>query len=87
VVALLGRRYRLLRDALQRHDVRVVPFNSGCFALVPTKLPSEDVRQALLRESIGVVSLDDHRSIRLAYCSVDEQDIESLVAGIAPHVR
>ena len=87
VLALLGKRYRLLQDALRRHDVRVVPFNSGCFALVPTKSPSEDVRKALLREGIGVVALDDHRSIRLAYCSVDEQDIESLVAGIAPHVR
>ena len=87
VLALLGKRYRLLRDSLQRHDVRVVPFNSGCFALVPTKSPSEDVRKALLREGIGVVALDDHRSIRLAYCSVADEDIESLVAGIAPHVR
>lgn len=87
VLALLGKRYRLLRESLQRHDVRVVPFNSGCFALVPTKSPSEDVRKALLREGIGVVALDDHRSIRLAYCSVADEDIESLVAGIAPHVR
>jgi aspartate/methionine/tyrosine aminotransferase len=85
--ALLKNRYQLLRASLERHDVRVVPFNSGCFALVPTRLPSEDVRRALLREGIGVVALDDDRSIRLAYCSVADDDIEALVAGIAPHVR
>jgi aspartate/methionine/tyrosine aminotransferase len=87
VLDLLGRRYRMLKAALERHDVHTVPFNSGCFALVPTKRASEDVRKSLLAEGIGVVSLDDHRAIRLAYCSVDEADLETLVAGIAPHVR
>jgi aspartate/methionine/tyrosine aminotransferase len=87
VLDLLGRRYRALKAALAHHEIACVPFNSGCFALVPTVRPSEEVRKTLLGDGIGVVAIDDHRSIRLAYCSVDENDIDALVAGIAPRVR
>ena len=76
---LLEGRYRALKAALAGVDpglLTVLPFNSGCFALVeiPAALgiDSETVRRHLLaRHDTGLISLAP-RYLRIAHCSVDE---------------
>jgi aspartate/methionine/tyrosine aminotransferase len=91
---LLEGRYRALKAALRRVDPRlltVLPFNSGCFALVeiPAALgiDAETVRRHLLaRHDTGLISLAP-RYLRIAHCSVDEAALPELVrrleAGVA----
>jgi aspartate/methionine/tyrosine aminotransferase len=83
---LLEGRYRALKAALARVDPRllaVLPFNSGCFALVeiPAALgiDSETVRRHLLaHHDTGLISLAP-RYLRIAHCSVDEAALPELV--------
>jgi aspartate/methionine/tyrosine aminotransferase len=83
---LLERRYRALKGALAEVDpalMTVLPFNSGCFALVelPERLglDSETVRRHLLaRHDTGLVSIAP-RYLRIAHCSVDEAALPELV--------
>ena len=96
--ALLEGRYRALRGALGEADpglVKVLPFNSGCFALVELPeglgLDSETVRRHLLdHHETGLISLPP-RYLRIAHCSVDESALPALarrleraVAELAP---
>jgi aspartate/methionine/tyrosine aminotransferase len=82
---LLAGRYRALKGALARVDpglLTVLPFNSGCFALVeiPAALgiDSETVRRHLLeRHGTGLISLAP-RYLRIAHCSVDEGALPEL---------
>lgn len=83
---LLGRRYRVLREALSSmaspHLVPL-PFNSGCFALVEladtVEAAADDVRRHLLEhQSTGLVSVG-RRHLRIAFCSVAEERIPELV--------
>ncbi|MDX1503533.1 MAG: aminotransferase class I/II-fold pyridoxal phosphate-dependent enzyme [Thermoanaerobaculia bacterium] len=94
VRALLGRRYRRLREALAGVDralLRPLPFNSGCFALleIPEELgiDSESVRRHLLAQhDAGVISIAP-RYLRIAFCSVGEEALPELVARIEAGVR
>lgn len=89
VRALLEGRYRALRDALAEADpelLTVLPFNSGCFALVeiPEALgfDSETARKHLLeRQGVGLISLAP-RYLRIAHCSVDEASLPELAARL-----
>lgn len=95
---LLEGRYRVLKEALAKADpglLTVLPFNSGCFALVeiPERLgiDSETARRHLLaRHDTGLVSIAP-RYLRIAHCSVDEGAIPELArrieAGIAELAR
>jgi DNA-binding transcriptional MocR family regulator len=82
---LLAGRYRTLKGALARVDpglLTVLPFNSGCFALVeiPAALgiDSETARRHLLdRHGTGLISLAP-RYLRIAHCSVDEGALPEL---------
>lgn len=82
---LLEGRYRALKDALAAADpelLAVLPFNSGCFALVelPERLglTSEQVRLHLLEHhETGLISLDP-RYLRIAHCSVDAEALPEL---------
>ncbi len=91
--AVLRRRYRALREALDQVDdglLAAQPFNSGCFAMVdlPPQLDPEATRLRLLDEaSVGTVALPGTHSLRIAYCSVAEQDIPELVRRTADVVR
>jgi len=84
---ILGRRYRCLKEALAAADPRLlrpVAFNSGCFAVLdlPDGLDSEKVRRRLLADyDTGVVSLGG-RYVRLAYCSVKEESLGTLIERI-----
>jgi aspartate/methionine/tyrosine aminotransferase len=83
---LLEGRYRALKEALAGVDpdlLTVLPFNSGCFALVeiPERLgiDSETARRHLLaRHDTGLVSIAP-RYLRIAHCSVDAAAIPELV--------
>ncbi|HEV2854680.1 MAG TPA: aminotransferase class I/II-fold pyridoxal phosphate-dependent enzyme [Thermoanaerobaculia bacterium] len=86
VRALLEGRYRALKGALAGVDPAlgvVLPFNSGCFALVelPERLglDSETVRKHLLaHHDTGLISIAP-RYLRVAHCSVDEAALPELV--------
>lgn len=80
----LARRYRTLRECLAAADqtlVRPLPFNSGCFALVelPPSVKPHDVRRHLLtHEDTGLVASGESY-LRIAFCSVDNDEIPELV--------
>jgi aspartate/methionine/tyrosine aminotransferase len=82
---LLEGRYRALKGALAEVDpalLTVLPFNSGCFALVeiPEALgvDAETARRHLLaRHDTGLVSIAP-RYLRIAHCSVDEAALPEL---------
>jgi aspartate/methionine/tyrosine aminotransferase len=86
VRALLESRYKALKGALAGVDpalMTVLPFNSGCFALVelPERLglDSEAVRKHLLaHHDTGLISIAP-RYLRIAHCSVDEAALPELV--------
>ncbi len=83
---LLGRRYRILKNALSKPTEQwtVYPFNAGCFCLLELRkgLHAEDIRQRLIAdESVGVVNQSD-KHIRLAFCSLKEAAIEPLVEAM-----
>lgn len=83
---LLEGRYRALKGALAEVDpalMTVLPFNSGCFALVelPERLglDAETVRRHLLaHHDTGLIAIGP-RYLRIAHCSVDEAALPELV--------
>jgi aspartate/methionine/tyrosine aminotransferase len=83
---LLEGRYRALKQALAGVDpgvLTVLPFNSGCFALVeiPERLgvDAETARRHLLaHHDTGLISIAP-RYLRIAHCSVDAAAIPELV--------
>ena len=86
VRSLLEGRYRALKQALAGVDpgvLTVLPFNSGCFALVEIPetlgIDSETARRHLLaHHDTGLVSIGP-RYLRIAHCSVDAAAIPELV--------
>ncbi len=85
VIAVLAERFVALRESLAAHRLDVLPFNSGCFALLP--LPdgqeAEAMRQHLLKEqSVGVIAVPSANALRIAFCSIEAADIPDLVARI-----
>lgn len=89
VRVLLEGRYHALKGAVDRIDpelVRVLPFNSGCFALaeIPEALgiDSETARRHLLsRWETGLISLAP-RYLRIAHCSVAAESLPELAARL-----
>ena len=88
----LEERYRRLKaalDAVADPPFSVLPFNSGVFALLelPEGLDADSARQALIADqSTGLVSAQG-RYLRIAFCSVAEEDIEELVARTLQGLR
>lgn len=83
----LAARYRALRDAMRRHGLESFPFNSGCFAMLPVPLgqDADALRRRLVAErSVGVISVTGANALRLAFCSVEAEDMDDLVARVAP---
>jgi aspartate/methionine/tyrosine aminotransferase len=86
VRVLLEERYHALKQALAKTDPRlltVLPFNSGCFALVELPeslgLTSEQVRRHLLdHHDTGLIAIEP-RYLRIAHCSVDAAALPELV--------
>ena len=87
---VLARRYAALRDALQAHGVATWPYNSGCFALIelPPHLECETMRRRLIEEqSVGVIAVPQVNGLRVAFCSIEAEDIPDLVARIVRGIR
>jgi aspartate/methionine/tyrosine aminotransferase len=91
---LLEGRYRALKGALAGADpelLTVLPFNSGCFALVelPERLglTSEQVRRHLLEHhDTGLISIEP-RYLRIAHCSVDAAALPELARRLELGVK
>lgn len=82
-VEIIGHRYKALKKALESYrdcDCLVpYPFNSGYFMSLITKCNAEELRQHLLNDyGTGVIRQSDHL-IRLAFSSIDEENIQGLV--------
>ena len=82
-VKKIGERYFALKKALEKHAeekyLTALPFNSGYFMLFWCACDAEDLRTTLMNEyQTGVIRCDDHH-IRLAFSSVDVQNIEALI--------
>lgn len=86
--ALIGRRYRRLKEALatlDRSRMNVRPFNSAYFVWIELggDLVAEEVRRRLLAErSVGVVAFPADNALRLAYCSIHEDRLPELVEAL-----
>jgi aspartate/methionine/tyrosine aminotransferase len=85
VFAVLKKRYQRSREILGslKGPLRVLPFNSGYFLCFDAKdLGAERLRQKLLKEKgIGTISIQD-RYLRVAYSSVEVEDLEELYTTI-----
>ena len=85
VFAVLEKRYQRSREILDslKGPLRVLPFNSGYFLCFDAKdLGAERLRQKLLKEKgIGTISIQD-RYLRVAYSSVEVEDLEELYTTI-----
>ena len=87
---ILERRYYALRAAFEAHDVKTWPYNSGCFAVIeiPGHLDCERVRQQLIHDqSVGVIAVPQVNGLRVAFCSIEAEDIPDLVARLVQGVR
>lgn len=80
-------RYRTLKQSLSDAGLPAVPFNSGFFAMVPTPGDPELLRQQLLTQGVGVVSLKRHGAIRIAYSSTREDALPGLVQSVAAAIK
>jgi aspartate/methionine/tyrosine aminotransferase len=86
VVGVLARRYRRLKTELDAKGLRHFCFNSGFFALLPVRegQDCEQVRRRLIAEqSTGVIAVPGANALRVAFSSVEEDDIPDLVTRIA----
>ena len=82
-VRKLGERYFRLKETLKKHEgedfLKALPFNSGYFMSFWCKCDAEDLRQRLLNEyQTGIIRSDDHH-VRIAFSSVDLENIEDLI--------
>lgn len=77
-------RYRILKKELEKYQdsklLKPYPFNSGYFMAFDTMGRSaEELRVYLLEKySVGAINIMD-RTLRLAYCSVEQENISELV--------
>ena len=85
-VAMMGRRARTLRDALEAHRserFNPLPSHGAFFALVQLDQDPDAVRERLVRDySTGVISFASAQSLRIAFCSMTEDGIPELVRRI-----
>ncbi len=84
-------RYKALKEALAEHkeekELESLPFNSGYFMTFKCLCDAESLRQLLLdKYGTGVIRLDDHH-VRIAFSSVDVENISSLVAVLYTAAR
>jgi aspartate/methionine/tyrosine aminotransferase len=82
-VQKIGERYLKLKETLKKYAdneaLKPLPFNSGYFMSFWCKPNAEELRKYLLdKYQTGIIRSDDHH-IRIAFSSVDVQNIEDLV--------
>ncbi len=84
---ILAVRYRVLKQELAGLDGRLTPypFNSGFFALVGVDpaIDVMDLRRRLIQEhSVGLIAIPSVNALRIAFCSIDSNDIPELVRRV-----
>lgn len=88
--ALLASRYRKVRSIIEHSDtgpLTPLPFNSGYFmAFACDGISAEALRLALLDEGIGTIAIGE-AYLRVAYSTIDEQDLEELYGAIFAAAR
>ena len=77
--AMLQSRYNAVKNFINTHPdhpvLRPMPFNSGYFMSFHCSIDAETLRQELLiKHGIGIISLGEH-CIRIAFSSIDEENI------------
>lgn len=92
VIDVLGERYRLMKEHLAQIKTDILqpdPFQGGFFCFINLKegcgLNADDVCDHLLKEyKIGTVPIQQGgiNGIRMAFCSVESEDIPELCAGL-----
>ncbi len=90
VMDVLQHRYTALKSSLDAYDLRYYPFNAGCFCLLPLAegMDAEHLRHRLIREqSVGVIQVPQVNALRVAFCSIEAEDIPDLVQRIARILR
>lgn len=85
-VSELRKRWEVLDESLKLLEptsFKALPGNSGFFRLLrcPDGVRAEDVRQALLDLSVGLVAVDE-RHLRIAFSSIEAQRLPELVSRI-----
>ena len=81
---MVGERYRFIRKTLEKYRdskvLRPYPFNSGYFMAFDTMgRNAEELRLHLLEKyQVGAINIMG-RTLRLAYCSVEKENLEDLV--------
>lgn len=79
----LKERFNILNNSISKYSndaLKVLPHNSGYFVCFETNgVDAEELRQTLLnKRSIGIIRYDD-KHIRVAFSSVDKEDIPILI--------
>lgn len=83
---MLEERYKVVRNFVDTHKsqaIRPLPFNSGYFmSFTLNKIDAEELRRKLLAEKgIGTISIDS-KTLRVAFSSVDKENIEKVYSAI-----
>ncbi len=83
---ILEERYKVVRKFVDSHKseaIRPLPFNSGYFmSFTLNKVDAEELRRKLLAEKgIGTISIDS-KTLRVAFSSVDKENIEKVYSAI-----
>jgi aspartate/methionine/tyrosine aminotransferase len=79
-------RYRRMKASLVAARIPFHPHQGAFFVLIPTPSDPEPIRQALLRDGVGVTSYPDARALRVSYASVALDDIDALVEALRAHL-
>jgi len=85
----LARRYEIVKGCMPRLEelgISPYPFNSGCFALLrlPGGVDAHSLRKRLISEqSVGFVAMPSERALRVAYCSMHEEQIAEALSRLA----
>ncbi len=83
VFDVMKNRYKLITKALDKYkDDNILiplPYNSGYFLTLESKVNNEKLRKKLLNDDhVGIISIKD-KYIRIAFSSVDVENIEPLI--------
>jgi aspartate/methionine/tyrosine aminotransferase len=86
-VQMLEKRYRTVRAVVNAHEnhpvLKALPFNSGYFmSFHCTGITAEALRKKLLQEKgIGVIAIDEY-TLRIAFSSIDEENIKGIYEAV-----
>lgn len=91
IIDILGDRYKVLKTELNKAnlgDSIPDPYNSGFFCSLNVKIPAAELADKLLKEyKVGIIPTTNEElginSIRIAFCSVEVEEIPVLVERIS----